>query len=523
MEEKKPAIIVESRLLEEEVVPLRILGPRNIYYMQQVAEAVSSSGMSFVCPPPTENVNMDKNVQLVIPVRLTFTATDVPVDSLIFKANYCNLRSFPFQRACARMQLIINNVAFDYESGHLFPALEHFSTTAKSRNGYFSTAPSYGSGQSQSYNDLVGGNRSELATYADSIDGVAPQNFPFRVISQTNDGLGTAVSVIEFVTVEDLQLSPLYFGEPAENIGSFKDIQTMELNFTLMNNAGFRMVGIDNIGAGLGSGTISVSAEFDFTANGSNFTYRDKQPKALITYLKPEVDTSPKLNAFKYHRFLSQSVVDPDGSLASGSSRVIEGPNMLLNVCPTKVFIYAKRPRSSYTTNPYLPDAFCAIETIQLSWNNKVVMNNIHKSKLFKISQSNGLQYEYASWSGEGLNLAVAPNIFGTSDYQFGGCGTIICLDVLDFGITLEQQRAMRGEQYNLQVNATVTNIASDAFVPELFCVVLIDGYCVGHEKIFTKKDYVPDYGADVVERMYKELHNSNSKINIPVLTRQRR
>jgi len=522
-------LVTDSRLLTPSVPRPKLQGYQRVSYVQVQPQSVTSSGISFICPRRQQGLDLDRSIKIVVPIRLTLTATDVPYGSLLLNANYSNFRSWPFQRACQRMQMFINSTEFNFECAEVFTALEHLSTTMTLRNLQFSTCPTYPSGQSQSFNDLAGGNRSPLATYADSIDGVPVQNYPFQIVSQTNDallgGVGTAITIVDMVTIEYLRFPPLYFGPLAKNYGSLRNVKDFEMNFTLQNNAGFRMISIDNVGAQLGSGTISVTSQFQFSP-ADNFSYDDKYPKLLMTYLQPEgipID-SPEIEIpyFNIQQYKSQA----SAAMTGGSTSIISSNDILTPMIPTKILVFAKKPQSVFLRDPYTPDVFCAIKTMRVVWNNQIVMDNIHPSVLYDLSQASGIQYEWASWSGLGLNNATAGSNFGKPDYQFGGIGSVACFDVLDFGITLEQQRALSSQMYHLQMDVTVKNIATDTFTPELFVLLLIDGCLYIAENGQAKKlDNIQNFEFSPFnpdKTYFKALKfNPGKKIDVPMLVKQ--
>ena len=105
-------------------------------------------------------------------------------------------------------------------------AMEHFNIDRKLKNVDYSKCPTYGACQSQQFSDLFGANRSPMSLYGDGLDDIAPQAFPFTIVSQTAaDGNGNATSVVDFVTCEPLFLSPLYWGG-FDNDSAFWGVRT---------------------------------------------------------------------------------------------------------------------------------------------------------------------------------------------------------------------------------------------------------------------------------------------------------
>jgi len=423
-----------------------------------------------------------RNINLLVPVRLTITKTNVPNGTFLLNPNLCNLRSYPIQKALSKMSVTLNAKTFQVNLGDCLSALEHFNTSVTLKQIEYSKCPTYGCCQAQKFSNLPSGTRSELALYADSISGIAPQNFPFTVVSQTNNAgvapTGTAVSVVEFVSCESIWLSPLYWGNSDHNYAAISGIYTMDFQFDFLPNAGFRMIAIDNEDATLPlglTGTTSVVMKCDFVAS-DNFSYSELRPKLLIQLLQPEVAIRKDLPYENEYYQLDTYKNTADASVVAAAQITIASPEMSFTRLPTKFWIFARKPLSTFLADPFTPDCFMAIENLSVQWNTRNCLSTAHKSQLYDISVRNGLQMDYTAWSGMGINTAAsADNGFGTSAEQYSGTGSVVCLDALDLGLSSDISQNMHN-QIQMQVTATFKNISVDTFTPELVIVVLTDG-----------------------------------------------
>ena len=283
-----PKEIVEDIRLEQQKHKEHVLrGAREIYYSQFSCNNASDSGMTFNCPPKTPNAEIDRHIQLVVPVRLTIDIpSGVPALAYIMETDLCNFRSYPIHKALESMSMTINNETFTVRLGPYVAALEHYNTSRKLKLLNYSKTPTYGACQAQSFNDLDSGTRSSLTPFANSIAGIAPQNFPFTIVTNIVAGAdGSPQAIIDAVFVESLWISPLHWGEWFDDKQAFTGIKNLSFDFKFMNNAGFRMLAIDNVN--LGSVTPTVSMKVNFDASDS-FSYPDLKPKLLINYLQPQ-------------------------------------------------------------------------------------------------------------------------------------------------------------------------------------------------------------------------------------------
>lgn len=484
LKDKQAVYVTDSRLIAKETPRPILRGAKEILYKSWAPTGASNSLIQFSCPTPLQGAEIDRNIRILCPARITCSAVwdSDQNGQYLAQPNKIGIRSYPLLKAAERIDVGLNTKQFNLNIGSIVSAIEHFSTSRALKLLEYSTTSTYGTCQSQRFSDMNLGIRSGLSTFEDSISGIAPQNFPFTVYQNTAAAVGndyTATCIIDLVTVEDIWVSPLHWGSAQDNYDAFVGISTFDLGLKLQNdNPGFRMIAIDNTdNTGTDrAGTITGDLQVTFTS-ADNFSYSgETQPKLLMQYIKPQ-DPRPidKPIIYPYYQ-TDQFVHRHDASINAGSTDVISPRDILLHKLPSKIFIYARKPNSTFSADPFTPDAFTSIENIKLFWNNRTVLSEAHKSALYELSVKNALQYEYAAWSGYPLNKNqnVLGN-FGTSTAQFAGTGAILCLDPLDLGLD-DALTYDPNQSITFGADVTVKNIAPDAFTPELYIVVLYDG-----------------------------------------------
>lgn len=481
MENFPVEIVTDTRLIQQEHSKDVLRGAKQIQYASFIGSG-DNKRIHFNCPPRTPNSEIDRNIQLLIPVRLTVTVpTGVPAASFIFQPDQCNFRSYPLQKSFRSMSMTLNNQKFEVQLAPIISALEHYNTSRRLKLLEYSKGPVYGVNHCQRLHDLDSGTRSGLAFFANSIAGIAPQAFPFTVVSQTNDGLGSATSVIDAVLIENIWISPLHWGLSDNNTQAFKGISNMSFDFQFLeDNPGARMIAIDDFqllnqpaAAGLYAADPTITMQVQFDAS-DNFKYSDLKPKLLVQYIEPQCVSNPVKPSF-LKQFEFNTYQKTFTALTAGSDAILDSNTINLNARPRQFYIFVQRPLKDLTDSPYHGDTFFGIEDIELYWNGIRVLETAHMAQIYDISVKNGLQLEYGTWRGLGYNNATTGVSFGTTANQFASTGTVICLDIMDLGLS-EEFISKNTEQYSLQVKVKAKNLARhDTLVPVLNVVVLTD------------------------------------------------
>lgn len=479
IKENFPQEIYEDvRLLDQEHKTVVLRGVQREVPTYFEANSADSNAVTFNCTFPKQLHNrLDRQIQLLLPVRLSFAVpSGVPASSYILEPEFCNFRSFPIHKAIQNMSMTINNETFNIQCGKIQSALEHYNTNRKMKLLHYSKTPTYGTSQAQSFNNLSDGTRSGLTPFSNSIAGIAPQNFPFTVVSQTPGGAGgdEATAVIDAVLIEYLQISPLHWGEWFDNYQAFDGVRNMNFTITFHKNCGFRMFAIDNVGANIGSATPTVTSQFTFTSS-DNFSYSDLKPKLLVNFLEPQCplpkDHNLQLRQLDWQVFEKTA----DSAVAAGTQTTINSDVIRLPKRFRKLGIFCQRQFTDFTTDPYNPDVFWSIDKLEIVCNNDRVLSTAHPAQIYDKCIKNGLQLEFGTWVGRKYNDGTsAADGFGQTAHQFASTGTTILLDIMDLGLN-HGLIWKEWKELNLEVKCTVTNISGESQTPTLYVYPITD------------------------------------------------
>lgn len=99
LEKLTPITVNDPRIVQEPRVYPVLKGANEVLYKRFTTTSVSQSSINFSCPPPSQHVYVDRRVHLVLPVRITMTATGLDPGQLLLNPNQCCLRSYPAQKA----------------------------------------------------------------------------------------------------------------------------------------------------------------------------------------------------------------------------------------------------------------------------------------------------------------------------------------------------------------------------------------------------------------------------------------
>lgn len=489
LEKLVPVTVYDPRVIPQDNVYPVLKGGSDILYKQFTTTSISQSSINFSCPPPSQEIYVDRRVHLVLPVRLTLTATGLNVtDTLINPDQFC-LRSFPAQKALDTINMTINNQSMSINISDTLSAMEHFNIDRKLKAVDYSKCPTYGACQSQAFSDLFGANRSPMALYGTGQDDLAPQAFPFTVVSQTNDaagpGISTATATIDFVTTEPLFLSPLYWGGFDRDASAFLGVRTFDMTLNFLNQGGNRMIAVDNVSAGVPLAATSWTSQMQFgNFTGTPFSYSDNQPLLLFQYLTPSledksVDRRNQLMNYPYfniERFPTD--LPAVGANAQGSA---SSNNIQLNSIPSKMYVFVRKRNNDLYADPFSADTFLQMNSVSIQWGNKNgVLASASQKQLFDLACKNGCQMSFQAWSGQKLNRPAVAVLgagvgFGSVAQQYSGTGSILALDPLDLGLD-DLDAPGKLKQLMVQVTVNYTNVSNATITPTLYFVAVSQG-----------------------------------------------
>ena len=107
LEKLTPITVNDPRVIQEPRVYPVLKGANEVLYKKFTTTSVSQSSINFSCPPPSQHVYVDRRVHLVLPVRMTLTATGLTPGQRILNPNQCCIRSYPAQKALDTVQMTI--------------------------------------------------------------------------------------------------------------------------------------------------------------------------------------------------------------------------------------------------------------------------------------------------------------------------------------------------------------------------------------------------------------------------------
>jgi len=480
LEKLTPITVHDPRVIQEPRIYPVLKGANEVLYKKFTTTSVSQSSISFSCPPPSQHVYVDRRIHLVLPVRLTLTASGLGAGELLLNPNQCCLRSYPAQKALDTVQMTLNNQSMSINISDTLSAMEHFNIDRKLKAVDYSKCPTYSASQSQQFSDLFGANRSPMSLYGDGQDDLAPQSFPFTIVSQTNVG-GVATSVIDFVTCEPLFLSPLYWGGFDSDASAFWGLRTFDMTLNFLNQGANRMLAIDNVSSGvpltITPGSWNANMQFSNFAGG--FSYVDNQPLLLFQYLTPQLtDKSVGMDKVLNYPYFNVERFPTDlPAAAPNVQSTASSNNIQLNSIPSKMYVFLRKRNQDLNSDPFSPDSFLQINSLSIQWGNRNgVLASADQRQLYDLAVKNGCMLTYSAWSGLKQNKpALASAGFGTAAQQYSGCGSIVALDPIDLGLS-ELDAPGKLAQLMLQVQVQYTNVADAAISPTLYVVVVSQG-----------------------------------------------
>lgn len=435
--------------------------------------------MGFSIIPVGDNVYVDRKMHLQAPVRLTLTASGVVsplgANARLLNPHQCCLRAYPLNQAMDSLSVTINNNAVSSQPNYYTSAMTQYNVSERVKDREFSKCPTLGA-QSQDFEDLFGSNRSQMAMYGDGY-GEENTNFPFTIVSQTNDGAGNLVSVIDFVSCEPLFLSPLLWGKG--NSSALRGIRNIDIQCNFVGGAANRMIAIDRISSGVDFTVTGWNTQVQFNNFSPPFSYPDNQPKMLVNYITPEITDQASIN----NRLLvfPMTQIDPFLTdlppIAAGASSVAVSNQVQMAQIPNRMYIYLRDNNATLQASPFIPDSFLAITNMSINWGDLgTVLSSASQRQLYDLCVENGYVGNFQSWSGEKINKpALSTNGFGTAAQQYSGVGSVVALSPSQLGLNAVQAPG-KAQQFSIQVNVTYKNVSSRTITPTMYVVMISSG-----------------------------------------------
>ena len=487
-----------------------VTGSRAVSYQvtspSSISDGSTGGQLAFDINPAHENVYVDRRMYLRLPVRMKINLpASTGVQTVrILQANAFGLRSFPAQKAMDTIVLNINGLPSSIEIGKILSALELFNIEDRLRKVDFSKCATYPLCQSTAFSDLFTLHagvtsplveaRNPLASNATSAN--LYHGGQFTVINNAATSGTAGEAWVDFVTVEPLYISPLYFGPIQDDNSAFLGVNSMSIQFNFSSGGGNRMIALDGMGAAsplfdteahARAALITCTMYFQaFTSTGNAtidlipFTYQTNQSQAavLVKQLAPsEIDENLKLKVKNYPYVQTRVWVTSIGAVASAGTGTAVSQNMQLSSVPSRVYAYVRAKDSVLRATPCIPDTFLQINNCAVQWGVDSRLNGASMEQLYDIACINGCELSWADWSANPINRGLVATAWGTAGNtnQYVGSGSVLAFGPMDLGLPLRQAPG-KSEHFNLQVSVGYTNKGAQSLSCDLFVVVVSQG-----------------------------------------------
>jgi hypothetical protein len=334
-----------------------------------------------------------------------------------------NFELSPRQIVCTQVQ--INGESISDNTGSTLHALMCYGNDKETRDKHLSTSPSMPDAF-QRYEDfqIYGNNRSPLNDYGET-DSQVPRG-GFNIVMN-----GQREFTVE--VTEPLFLSP------------FLQYQDMDEGFVNVNSLRVSLRFKSQLDRILSHAVILGA--FQMTTVSVTF---ERAPELLINYITPSITQQiPELQVLPYNQM--QQYIRDIPELASGHQETVISDTIRLSVIPEKIYLFCAHSESSkdFKTS----DSFLSIKNLQISWGNASgLLSSASQQQLYKLSVENGLNVDWV----------------GFSKHR----GSVICLRMgKDIGLQAGEAPGVNGS-FNIQVQMTVQNTATQPFKPTLYMVV---------------------------------------------------
>lgn len=391
------------------------------------AIAATSSQHTYNIYVPSENVFVDRKLLWSSEVKMSFRVTlaNLPAngDSLVVPGRDFALCALPLNQLCSTMSATINDTTSVINSQDVLR--EVLRLADKKKNRLVRTAPTM-LDKFQNYNDAFGCLANPLGGYDALLDYDNVPNGAFAGLTFTDNngadlpnvpvgGAGTIAFAgatyscangvptfqsavnnglvhtvyIKWKTVEPLVLSPFVFADECEWDTGLFGINNIQLIMNLVPSPERILRRTSRAGRSLDQ--IQYNTVTPFSNSRLN-----------VQFLTPSLDVPlpPKscVPYMEFPRYISQPV-----TINAGATEQISSQTITLPCIPDLLIIYAK-PSDGYSGSEadwYFPISDSASQPLSVNFDNFSGLLSSHtREQLYNMSVHNGLDMDYASWSG---------------------------------------------------------------------------------------------------------------------------
>lgn len=476
---------------------------------------------------PSENVFVDRGMEWssTVAMRMDVTLSQAPVvgQSLVVAGRDFSLCAFPLNSLCSTLSATINDTTAVINSNDVLK--EVLRLTDYKKNRLQRTCPTM-LDKYQNYTDAAGAVNNPLAGYENSSDYAEVPNGSFPGLRFTladgsapvtvgnvlalgygfvdNQPVASAETLIawnlnpnavftvyfQWTSTEKLVLSPFVFSDCHEWDTGLFGINNIQLIMNLQTPNRL-------IRSCPAYGRNIPVASIGYNTNVSN-AYTNSQVN--VTFLTPSLDVPlpPKsvVPYMEFPRYITQYSGSP---IQPGATQQLISQTITLPQIPDLFIIYALPSASSYGTDglgvplPF-PQSYDADFRMPLASrldgvNNPLTVNfdnfsgllsSVTTEQLYAMSVKNGLDMDYATWSGQAHGVRASPNATINGAYGGGAVPTQGSLLVLkpsqDVTLQTGQAPSLVGN-FTFQFSLTVKNTSSNPQTPRLFVITANSGF----------------------------------------------
>jgi hypothetical protein len=465
-------------------------------YQQFQAVSTSNSSIVFNIQVPSENIVIDRKVDLASQLAFQLSLGNVPVGEQCFQYGLTDaLQAFPLNSLFTTTQATINNVSVSTNLQDVLPMLMKMSDRRMLQK-YNSMTPSLPDAHWGEYKDAPASNANPLASYNNSsydeayeprgsysldflqidryVAGVFTDNSPISTGANNTWVISIKVSLTE----PFLALSPFLNCEPDSGAGLVGvNNLSMVLNvdssckrlFSTANNA------VNGTGNGLAGYISAIGLGWAVAPNGGTAQSVGFQNTRLLfnfLSLQPEqyakISTKNVVPYLDYPRYLT--TFSSGTTVPAGGSVTLTSQSIQLNQIPDLILITARVPMSSQNWN--YTSSFMAINNISVNFNNASgLLASATQQDLFQLSSRNGSTQNFYEFRG----------FADVNDNATGGVtkkpttGSLLALNpVYDFSLPSYLSSSSLG-QYQFQFNLQITNQYDFAIDQPEICIVTVN------------------------------------------------
>jgi hypothetical protein len=303
-------------------------------------------------------------------------------------------------------------------------------------------------------------------------------NYPYVNGVPVGNGALTAFPLfLRFVSTEKLVLSPFVFADKHEWSTGFFGLN----NISIVANLGSPSRLFRNDSTKYGGTTITTS----YNTNVAQGAFQNSAIN--IQFLTPPLSVElPPKNVVEYMEF-PRYISPASDSLASGAITTIQSQTITLPQIPDFLIVFVRAsPTNALAYAPQVADGYLSVATrsdgvrapISVNFDNFSGLLSSHTTEeLYAMSIHNGLEMDWATWSGLGQVAGANSGPAGALGGRVSLCGGPLVLR-MGHDITLQEgQSASVVGNYTLQINLQVKNNYAFAVNPQMVIITANSGF----------------------------------------------